>query len=84
MSQLLGVIQRLKAMQDTKDSGEVPQRLFEMNGKTLCQVKYFPSTGTFELEVYDDDAKSNKYQFDDMDIAAIEIFDLLQEERDPS
>ncbi|WP_433749270.1 YkuJ family protein [Falsibacillus pallidus] len=84
MSQLLGIIQRLKTMQETNENGEVQQRLFEMNGKTLCQVKYFPSTGAFELEVYDKDSKANKYQFDDMDIAAIEIFDLLQEERDPS
>jgi uncharacterized protein YkuJ len=79
MSQLLGIIQRLKTMQEAKDSGEVQQRRFEVNGKTLCQVKYFPATDTFELEVYDDDKKTNKYQFDDLDITSIEIFDLVQE-----
>jgi uncharacterized protein YkuJ len=79
MSQLLGIIQRLKTMQEAKDSGEVQQRRFEVNGRTLCQVKYFPATDTFELEVYDDDKKTNKYQFDDLDITSIEIFDLVQE-----
>ncbi|GIN37720.1 YkuJ family protein [Heyndrickxia sporothermodurans] len=84
MSQLLGIIQRLKAMQDAKDTGEIQQRRFEVNGKTLCQVKFFPATDTFELEEYDEDKKVNKYQFDDIDITAIEIFDLVQEEKNPS
>ncbi|WP_018662992.1 YkuJ family protein [Heyndrickxia acidiproducens] len=79
MSQLLGIIQRLQAMQEATDTGEVQQRHFEVNGKTLCQVKFFPATNTFELEVYDDKKHSNKYQFDDLDIAAIEIFDIVQE-----
>ncbi|GIN83888.1 hypothetical protein J6TS2_02740 [Heyndrickxia sporothermodurans] len=84
MSQLLGIIQRLKAMQDAKETGEIQQRRFEVNGKTLCQVKFFPATDTFELEEYDEDKKINKYQFDDIDITAIEIFDLVQEEKNPS
>ncbi|MGE8206713.1 YkuJ family protein [Heyndrickxia sp. NPDC080065] len=84
MSQLLGIIQRLKAMQEAKDTGEIQQRRFEVNGKTLCQVKYFPATDTFELEEYDEDKKVNKYQFDDIDITAIEIFDLVQEEKNPA
>lgn len=84
MSQLLGIIQRLKAMQDAKETGEIQQRRFEVNGKTLCQVKFFPATDTFELEEYDEDKKVNKYQFDDIDITAIEIFDLVQEEKNPS
>ncbi|MBE6183570.1 YkuJ family protein [Heyndrickxia ginsengihumi] len=79
MSQLLGIIQRLQAMQEVKDSGEVQQRRFEVNGKTLCQVKFFPATNTYELEVFDDKKHSNKYQFDDIDITAIEIFDIVQE-----
>ncbi|GER68118.1 hypothetical protein BpJC7_27740 [Weizmannia acidilactici] len=79
MSQLLGIIQRLQAMQEAKDTGEVQQRRFEVNGKTLCQVKFFPQNGTFELEVYDGQKHANKYQFDDLDIAAIEIFDIVQE-----
>lgn len=80
MSKLLGIIQRLKAMQEAEQQDEVQQRLFEVNGKTLCQVKYFPATGTFEIEEYDKDNKKQKYQFDDIDITAIEIFDIVQEE----
>ncbi|KUP07623.1 hypothetical protein Q73_04630 [Bacillus coahuilensis m2-6] len=79
MSQLLGIIQRLKSMQESGESGDIPQRYFELEGKKLCQVKYFPATDTFELEVYNDDKKPSKYPFDDIDITAIEIFELLQE-----
>lgn len=78
LSQLLGIIQRLKTMQEATDQSEAPQRRFEVNGKALCQVKYFLHTDTFELEVFGDD---HKYQFDDLDITAIEIFDLVQEEK---
>jgi uncharacterized protein YkuJ len=84
MSKLLGIIQRLKNMQEGNESGEIQQRRFEVNGKTLCQVKYFPATATFELEVFGEDKKNNKFQFDDIDITSIEIFDLVQEERNPS
>jgi uncharacterized protein YkuJ len=84
MSQLLGIIQRLKTLQDGTDTGETQQRFFEVNGKKLCQVKYFSNTDTFELEVYTDDKKTNKFPFDDIDITAIEIFELLQEEKENS
>ncbi|WP_100330751.1 YkuJ family protein [Bacillus xiapuensis] len=79
MSQLIGIVQRLKSLQEGSEAGEVQQRLFEVNGRTLCQVKYLPGKDTFELEVYDQDGKGNKYPFDDIDMTAIEIFDLLQE-----
>jgi uncharacterized protein YkuJ len=79
MSQLVGIVQRLKSLQGGGEQGEVQQRLFELNGKTLCQVKYFPNKDTFELEVYDKDGKGSKYPFDDIDMTAIEIFELLQE-----
>ncbi|MBW8348720.1 YkuJ family protein [Bacillus sp. IITD106] len=84
MSQLLSIIQRLQSMQKTEGNEEVPQRLFEVNGKTLCQVKYFPVTQTFEVEEYDKDSNKQKYQFDDIDITAIEIFEIVQEEKNPS
>lgn len=79
MSQLVGIVQRLKSLQESGEQGEIQQRLFEVNGKTLCQVKYFPNKDTFELEVYDNDGKGSKYPFDDIDMTAIEIFELLQE-----
>jgi len=50
----------------------------------LCQVKYFPGTKTFEVEEYDKDSNKQKYQFDDIDITAIEIFEIVQEEKNPS
>ncbi|MBS4177301.1 YkuJ family protein [Lederbergia citrea] len=84
MSQLISIIQRLQTMQNAEEHEEVQQRLFEVNGKTLCQVKYFPASGTFEVEEYDKDNNKQKYQFDDIDIAAIEIFDIVQEEKNPS
>lgn len=82
MSRLLSIIQRLQTMQNVGEE-DFQQRLFEVNGKVLCQVKYFPATNTYEVEEYDKDQKQ-KYQFDDIDIAAIEIFDIVQDEKNPS
>ncbi|QPC46177.1 YkuJ family protein [Mangrovibacillus cuniculi] len=84
MSKLMGIIQRLKVMQDAKETGEVQQRRFEVNGKTLCQVKYFPNNDTFEVEVFEDDKPAQKYQFDDIDMASIDIFEIVQEEVNPA
>lgn len=79
MSKLLGIIQRLQNMQNMNEHDDVPQRQFEVKGRVVCQVKYFESNGTFEVEEYDKDEKKT-YQFDDIDAAAIEIFDMVQEE----
>jgi len=79
-SQLMGIIQRLKTLQEQDDSGDVQSRFFEVNGRRVCQVKYFSANDTFELEVYDKDNKAQKYPFDNIDMTAIEIYELLQEE----
>lgn len=84
MSQLLSIIQRLQTMQNAADQEDIPQRFFEVNGKVLCQIKYFPVSKTYEVEEYDKDNNKQKYQFDDIDIAAIEIFDIVQEGKNPS
>lgn len=84
MSQLTSIIQRLQTMQKAGEHEEVQQRLFEVNGKTLCQVKFFPATSTYEVEEYGKDGYKQKYQFDDIDMAAIEIFEIVQEEKTPS
>jgi len=84
MSQLVSIIQRLQTMQKADGHEEVQHRIFEVNGKTLCQVKYFPATKTFEVEEYGKDFNKQKYQFDDIDITAIEIFEIVQEEKNPS
>ncbi|KIL44707.1 YkuJ family protein [Jeotgalibacillus soli] len=82
MSQLMGIIQRLKTLQEQDDSGDIQSRFFEVNGKRICQVKYFSATDTFELEVYSKDKKPQKYPFDNIDMTAIEIYELLQEENE--
>ncbi|MBS4207799.1 YkuJ family protein [Bacillus sp. FJAT-50079] len=84
MSQLVSIIKRLQTMQNVGEQEDHPQRLFEVNGRVLCQVKYFPATSTYEVEEYDKNNNMQKYQFDDIDMAAIEIFDIIQEEKNPS
>ncbi|WP_088809490.1 MULTISPECIES: YkuJ family protein [Listeria] len=75
MSQLLGIIQRLNAMQEDEAS-ETQARRFEKDGKVICEVKYFRASNSFEVEIYE---LNSKYQFDDIDMTAIEIFEALQE-----
>ncbi|KEZ52775.1 MULTISPECIES: YkuJ family protein [Metabacillus] len=78
MSQLLGIITRLQSLQENAVSNEPSQRFFEVEGEKRCSVKYFDKTDTFELEVFQKDEKPQSYQFDNIDMIAIEIFDLLQ------
>ncbi|MEG9296472.1 DUF1797 family protein [Mangrovibacillus sp. Mu-81] len=77
MSQLLGIIQRLKTLQEQGEQGETQQRFFEYNGKKVCEVKYLPKQDTFEIEVMNE--KGSSFPFDNIDITAIEIYELLQE-----
>jgi uncharacterized protein YkuJ len=78
MSQLQGIITRLKNLQEQGSGGEPAQRFFEVNGVKKCQVTYQPKTETFELEVYNEKEKPKRYQFDNIDMVTIEIFDLIQ------
>lgn len=39
-------------------------------------MKFFQASNSFEVEIYGD---NSKYQFDDIDMTAIEIFETLQE-----
>ncbi|WP_153126258.1 YkuJ family protein [Peribacillus tepidiphilus] len=78
MSQLSGILTRLKSLQDQAKETETAQRFFEIDGVKICQVTYYSKTDTFELEVFNEKGKSSKYQFDNIDMIAIEIFDLLQ------
>ncbi|WP_075981092.1 YkuJ family protein [Bacillus massilinigeriensis] len=78
MSQLQGIISRLKNLQEQSVGGEATGRFFEVNGERKCQVTYHPKTETFELEVYHDKEKPKRYQFDNIDMITIEIFDLIQ------
>src|SRR4051812_49320352 len=78
MSQLQGILTRLKNLQEQSNSGEPAQRYFEVNGERKCQVTFHPKTETFELEVYNEKEKPKRYQFDNIDMITIEIFDLIQ------
>ncbi len=78
MSQLQGILTRLKNLQEQANGGEPAQRFFEVNGERKCQVTYNPKTATYELEVYNEKEKPKRYQFDNVDMIAIEIFDLIQ------
>ncbi|MFD2443338.1 YkuJ family protein [Bacillus sp. CGMCC 1.16607] len=77
MSQLQGILTRLKNLQE-QANGESSQRYFEVNGERKCQVTFHPKTETFELEVYFEKEKPKRYQFDNIDMITIEIFDLIQ------
>ncbi|AZP05067.1 YkuJ family protein [Jeotgalibaca ciconiae] len=73
-SQLSAIIRRLEVMME--DNGEIEVRRFEKDGNERCVVKYNRDTETFELEEH---ATNQTYQFDDLDLVAIEIFELLQD-----
>ncbi|MEC2057586.1 YkuJ family protein [Peribacillus psychrosaccharolyticus] len=77
MSQLQGILTRLKSLQEQAKETESAERFFEIDGVKKCQVTYFSKTEMFELEVFSDKNKSSKYQFDNIDMITIEIFDLL-------
>lgn len=72
-SVLIGIINRLEAMiQSDGDGPEV--RRFEINGEERCQVTYDATDQSFELKDRVNDAT---YRFDNIDLVAVEIFELL-------
>ncbi|WP_017753545.1 DUF1797 family protein [Calidifontibacillus oryziterrae] len=77
MSLLNGVLKRLMSLQDEDNNGELKQRFFEKNGERKCSVKYNDQTKMFELEVYMQGEKPKIYQFDNVDMVAIDVFDIM-------
>lgn len=71
-SVLTGIIQRLEVMIQSEQESEV--RRFEVDGEEKCQVTYFSEEEAFELK---DSLRNTTYRFDDIDLVAIEIFELL-------
>ena len=69
-SQLVAIIERLDAMMKA-DTNEVQSRRFEREGQERGFVTYDPATQTFELEEL---ATHQKFDFDDIDLAAMECF----------
>ncbi|SEM69754.1 Uncharacterized protein YkuJ [Ligilactobacillus sp. WC1T17] len=72
-SQLVAIIQRLEVMANT-EGNDVTSRRFEKNGEERGFVTYNPATGIYSLEEV---ASKQKFDFDDIDLAAMEIYDLL-------
>ncbi|MDA9472420.1 YkuJ family protein [Enterococcus sp. 5H] len=73
-SQLVAIIKRLEAMTEATDN-EIQVRRFEREGVEKCTVTYDKSTETFELT---ESNSQESYQFDNIDIVAMEIYDLIQ------
>ena len=71
-SVLTGIIQRLEAMTNTANETEV--RRFELDGVEKCQVAYITESDAFEMT---ESATGTVFRFDDIDLVAMEIFDLL-------
>ncbi len=74
-SQLVAIIKRLEAMIEAQDK-EIQVRRFEKEGVEKCTVAYDSSTQTFELT---EGASQSSYQFDNIDLVAMEIYDLINE-----
>lgn len=74
-SQLVAIIKRLEAMIEAQDS-EVQIRRFEKEGAEKCIVSYSSPDEMFELT---ETATQQVYQFDDIDLVAMEIYELLQD-----
>lgn len=72
-SKLVAILKRLDAMIEATDN-EVQVRRFEKDGVEKCTVTYDAANATFELT---ESGTQEVYQFDDIDLVAIEIFDLL-------
>lgn len=74
-SQLVAIIKRLEAMMEAQDS-EIQVRRFEKEGVEKCVVTYDSETNTFELT---ESNSHESYQFDNVDLVAMEIYDLISE-----
>ncbi|KWX90245.1 hypothetical protein AS222_08185 [Enterococcus faecium] len=66
--------QALKLYEELADN-ELQVRRFEKEGVEKCTVTYDKATDTFELTETD---THQQYEFDNIDIVAMEIYDLIQ------
>ena len=73
-SQLVAIVQRLQTMAD--QSTDIEIRRFEKDGVEKCVVTFNQEADSFELE---DCETKQTFQFDDIDVVAIDMFELLQE-----
>lgn len=71
-SVLSGIIQRLVSM--TSSENNIETRRFEVDGVEKCVVTYLAEEDSFEMTDRENDIT---YQFDDIDLVAMEIYELL-------
>ncbi|WP_415593973.1 DUF1797 family protein, partial [Liquorilactobacillus ghanensis] len=72
-SKLAAIISRLDSMTADTEEDQASRR-FEKNGQQVAIVTYNQETRTFNLA----EVKSQQeFEFDDIDLVAIEIYDLL-------
>lgn len=76
-SNLQKIIQRLDAMM-MDNSSDQQVREFAQYGVAVCKVTYLRTTGEFIVERYNPD---HSLVFDNLDLAAIEIYDCMYEFR---
>ena len=73
-SQLVAIVQRLQTM--VAQDSDIEVRRFEKDGVEKVIVTFNQETSNFELV----DVETNQtFQFDDIDLVTIEIFEMLQD-----
>ena len=73
-SQLVAIVQRLQTM--AAQDSDIEVRRFEKDGGEKAIVTFNQETSSFELV----DVETNQtFQFDDIDLVTIEIFEMLQD-----
>ena len=73
-SQLVAIVQRLQTM--AAQDSDIEVHRFEKDGVEKAIVTFNQETSSFELV----DVETNQtFQFDDIDLVTIEIFEMLQD-----
>lgn len=70
---LAQIIKRLVAMNDDQHPG-IQSRMFNLYGIPLCEAKYNPASGNYVVERF---RPEQHFEFDKLDLAAIEIYQCL-------
>lgn len=70
-SKLAAIISRLESM---ITAGDGESRRFEKNGQQVAMVNYDSESKTFKLN---ENINQQVFEFDDVDLVAMEIYDLL-------
>lgn len=72
------IIKRLVAMVDDQHPG-VQSRMFNLYGIPICEAQYSPVTGHFLVDMF---RSEQHFEFDKLDLAAIEIYQCLEDFRE--